>query len=304
MVSQVTWDQITVPNTIGNTLPTHLVPLLHRSPAQMPTSTLGMALPTLPQELIDKIIDQFGGTARSDNDHTPNKRMLATLSTVAKAWKERSQKHLFSVIDFRGYPTTQIVESDFGELNLVFSLTKDLEIDGNWEVYSQFDRLAMLSLRCFRNLETLTLSGWYFKWHNAKQLKNCFGHLGETLIHLKVEGTASSEALIYLTSMLPRLIVLEISITAVSGVVRTISREELPTTGSFQGYLHLWGLSEAHNDFLIFISSTSPRFATICIDDCDTGGGTGELVKSSAASLESLELYVDSGNVAGELPGP
>jgi len=263
-----------------------------------------MSPPTLPQELIDKIIDQFGGTARSDNDHTPNKHVLATLSTVAKAWTERSQKHLFSVIDFRGYPTTQIVESDFGELNLVFSLTKDLEIDGNWEVYSQFDHSAMFTLRCFRNLETLTLSGWYFKWHSAKQLKMCFGHLGETLIHLKVEGTANSEALIHLTSMLPRLIVLEISITAVGGGAGAISKEELPTTGSFQGYLHLWGLSEAHNDFLTFISSTSPRFSTICVDDCDTGGGTGKLVKSSAASLESLELYLDSDDMGGEFLGP
>jgi len=263
-----------------------------------------MPLPTLPQELIDKIIDQFGGTARWDNDHIPNKSVLAALSMVAKAWKERSQKHLFSVIDFRGYPTTQIVESDFDELNLVFSLTKDLEIDGNWEVYSQFDQLAMMSLRCFRSLETLTLTGWYFKWHNARQLKNCFGHLHETLIHLKVDGTASSEALICLTSMLPRLIVLEISITAVPGGASTISREELPTTGSFQGYLHLWGLSEAHNDFLAFVSSTSPRFSTICIDDCNTGGGTGKLVESSAASLESLELYIDSDDSGGEFLAP
>jgi len=262
-----------------------------------------MSPPTFPQELIDKIIDQFGGTPRSDNDHVPNKSVLATLSMVAKAWKERSQKHLFSVIEFRGYPTP-IVESDFNELNLVFSLTKDLEIDGNWEIYSQFDGLAMASLRCFRNLESLTLAGWYFRWHNARQLKNCFSHLGETLIHLKVEGTASSEALIHLTSMLPRLIIIELSITTVPGEGGPISREELPTTGSFQGYLHLWGLSEVHNDFLSFVSSTSPRFDSICIDDCDTGGGTAKLVKSSAASLESLELYIDSGDIGGEFPVP
>lgn len=262
-----------------------------------------MSPPTLPQELIDKIIDQFGGTPRSDNDHTPNKRVLATLSTVAKAWKERSQKHLFSIIDFRGCPTP-IVESDFVELNLVFSLTKDLEIDGNWEIYSQFDSLSMATLHCFRNLESLTLTGWYFKWYNAKQLKNCFSHLGKTLIHLKVEGTASSEALIHLTSMLPRLIVIDLSITAVPGEGGPISREELPTTGSFQGYLRLWGLSEVHKDFLTFISSTSPRFNSIRIDDCDTGGATGKLVESSAVSLESLELYLDSDDIGGEFLGP
>jgi len=270
-----------------------------------------MAPPTLPQELIDEIIDQFGGTARLDDDHIPNKRVLATLSTVAKAWKERSQKHLFSVISFtRGSPKVWIrpVESDFDELhelNVVYALTKDLEIDGCWEVFSlQFAPMPMLTLRCFRNLETLTLTYWRFKWHSAEQLKNCFGHLGETLTRLKVKGEASSEALIHLTSMLPRLIVLEIWITGVPGCSR-ISKEELPTTtGSFQGHIHLLGLSKAHNDFLTFISSTSPRFSTICIHDCDTGGGTGKLVKSSAASLESLELYLDLDDMGGEFPGP
>lgn len=252
-----------------------------------------MASPPLPQELIDKIIDQFSETARSNNNRTSNKHELASLSMVAKAWRERSQKHLFSVINFRELSSTDTTEADLDEFGLVFSLVRDLEIDGSWEVLFQFDSVAIASIRCFRNLESLSLTGWHFRWLSAEQLSTCFSHLGETLVHFKLDGMASSESLIYLTSMFPRLCTLGISIAAVHNEAGTIAKEELPTTGSFQGYLHLWGLSKEHNDFLAFLSSTSPRFETIRIDDCETGDGVGKLLCSSAASLESLDLYID-----------
>jgi len=98
--------------------------------------------------------------------------------------------------------------------------------------------------------------------------------------------------------MFPRLRILEISIAAVHAEeTKRITREELPTTGNFQGYLHLWGLSEAHNDFIAFLSSTSPRFKTICIDGCETGKEMWKLLNSSAASLESLELSITDGDL-------
>lgn len=259
-----------------------------------------MTSPPLPQELIDKIIDQFGDTDRLSSSRTRNKNDLASLSMVSKAWKERSQKHLFSVFDLQKLSSAYITEAQLDGLELVFSLTKDLEIDGLWEVHSQFDPMAISSLRCFRNLETLSLSGWHFQWAGPKQLSTCFGHLGETLIHLKLDGTANSDLLIYLTSMFPRLYVLEISIPGLRDEARRISTEDLPTTGSFQGYLHLWGLSKTHNDFLAFLSSTSPRFDSICADNCDAGDGLGKLLNSTAASLESLELYIEEDRPQGE----
>ena len=265
-----------------------------------------MTPPSLPQEIIDKIIDQFSETARWNIiDRGPSKRVLASLSLVARAWKERSQKHLFSIIDFRKLPPMNIAEADLDELGPVFSLTRELGIDGRWATLSQLHPTAMALLRCFRNLDTLSLIGWSFRWLSAEQLSTCLGHLGETVIHLKLEGKASSGSLIYLTSMFPRLSVLDISITAVRDEETRgiISREQLPTAGSFQGYLYLWGLSD-HDDFLAFLSSTSPKFDSICIDSCRTGDGVGKLLGSSAASLESLELYIDEDDPGGEYPDP
>ena len=272
---------------------------LTRFPSIRP-NTLEMAPPPLPQELIDKIIDQFSETVRSGGRRSSNKRALASLSMVAKAWRERSQKHLFSVIDFRNLSSTDTTEADLDKFGSVFSLIRDLEIDGYWEILFQFDSVAITSISRFRSLESLSLTGWHFRWLSADQLSTCFSHLGETLIRLKLDGMASSESLIYLTSMFPGLRVLEISIAAVRDEAGTISKEELPTTGNFQGYLYLWGLSKEHNDFLAFLSSTSPRFEMISIDDCDTGDGMGRLLSSSATSLESLDLYIDG----GESPGP
>ena len=261
-----------------------------------------MTPPQLPQEIIDKIIDQFSETARWKKDGPPNKRVLASLSMVARAWRGRSQKHLFSIINFPKLPPTNIAETDFYELHPVFSLTRDLDIDGYWMALLQFEPTTIAFFSGFRNLEFLSLTNWYLGRFSAEQLSNYFGHLGKTVSHLKLEGNASSESLIYLTSMLPRLLLLEISITpCLDGEAGgTISREELPTMGSFQGCLYLWGLSKQQNDFLVFLSSASPTFDTICIDSCETGDGVGKLLGSSAASLESLELYVDGEDLGGE----
>ena len=264
-----------------------------------------MTLPTLPQEIIDEIIDQFGETALSNENRFSNKRVLASLSMVARAWKERSQKHLFSAIDFRKLSSINLTEYGLNELAPVFSLTRDLNIDGCWEALSQYDPAPAAFLRCFRNLEALSLADWYLTGFSPEQLSACFGHFGETVTHLELEGEASSDSLIYLTSMFPRLDVLKITITRVRAEGgRSISQEELPTTGSFRGYLHLRALSKGHNNFLAFLSSTSPRFDTIRLIDCNTGDGVGRLLNSSATSLELLELYFDGDDPLGEFSDP
>jgi len=235
-----------------------------------------MVLPSLPQELIEEIIDQFGETARSEKERVSNRHMLATLSMVAKAWRKCSQKHLFSAVAFRKDPEAQISEDDLCDMVRVFRLTKKLDIDGAWEICSQLDPMAVVSLRCFRNLESLTLTGWHFKWLNGpKQLAVCFSHLGRTLIHLTVEGTADSKSLIYLTSMFPRLRTLDISTSIPPAHDGTggISKEGLPKTARFQGCLHLRGFHKEHEGFLAFVSSTSPRFDTIRLENCETGDG-------------------------------
>ena len=253
-----------------------------------------MVPPTLPQELIDEIIDQFGETALSNENRFSNKRVLASLSMVARAWKERSQIHLFSTIDFRKLSSINLTESSLNELASVFSLTKDLNIDGSREAFPQYDPAQAALFRYFHNLESLSLTDWDLTGYSPEQLSTCFGHLGETVIQLELAGRASSDSLICLTSMFPRLKGLEIAITSVhTEGGGTISREKLTTIGSFQGSLNLWGLSEEHENFLAFLSSTSPRFNTICIDYCSIGDGVGMLLNSSAASLESLELCED-----------
>jgi hypothetical protein len=150
----------------------------------------------------------------------------------------------------------EVTEADLNELGPAFSLTRDLNIDGWWEAHPQFDPTAITSLRCFRDLESLSLTDWHLGELSPEQLSSCFRHFGETVVHFKLEGTASSEPLICLTSMFPRLRVLEISIKA--GGTGRLFGEELPTTGSFQGYLYLWQLSEERHDLLVFLSST-PR---------------------------------------------
>lgn len=261
-----------------------------------------MAPPPLPQEIIDKIIDQFSETARRAENRASNKRALASLSMVARAWRERSQKHLFSVINFRVPSPMDITEADLDELGPVFSLTGDLNIQGRPGALSQFNPAIIAFLRRFRNLKSLSLSNWRLRQLDARLVSTCLSHLGETVIHLSLEGEASSESLIYLASKFPRLGVLDISITAdcdeEPGDV--VSEEELPIVGSFQGHLNLWGLTKQHNAFLIYLSSTSPKFDTIYIHTCSVGGGLGKLLDSSAPSLESLELHTKGNSPEGE----
>jgi len=263
-----------------------------------------MAPPSLPQEIIDKIIDEFSETARWDENRTTNKRALAFLSMVARAWRGRSQKHLFSVIEFRKPSSMDVTEATLAELGRVFSFTRDLDINGRWEIFSRFDSVTTAFLRCFRTLDTLSLTGWDSRLLNAEQLSTYFRHFGETVTSLILGGEASAESLIFLTSMFPRLRSLQIFIAArVDGETRgIISNEELPTTGSFQGSLFLWGLSEQHRDFLAFLASTSPKFKMIYINNCESGDGLGELFDSSAATLESLSLHPYRPGAWGEPP--
>jgi len=264
-----------------------------------------MAPPSLPQEIIERIIDEFSETARRNGvDRTRNKRTLASLSIVSRAWRGRSQKHLFSVIDFQNPPSMDVTEAFLAELGQVFSFTRDLEIKICWEIFSRFDLVKAAFLRCFRNLETLSLNtrdSWRF---DAEQLSTYFRHFGETVTDLTLGGVANSTLLIFLTSMFPRLRALQINATPGDGggTRGLISKEELPATGSFQGYLSLLGLSEDHNDFLLFLASTPPKFDTICIDNCEPGDGVGKLLDSSAATLEELGLRIDEGHLGGESP--
>ena len=247
--------------------------------------------------MIDKIIDEFSDTTTGCNleDRTPNKRVLASLSMVARAWRGRSQKHLFCVLDLQKPPSTDLTEADLAYLGPVFSFTRELEINGRWEVFSRFDLVTAAFLRCFRNLETLSLTEWDSWRFTAEQLSTCFSHFGETVIDLKLEGAASSESLIVITSMFPRLLALQIYTTRGGGEEARgiISEEELPTTGCFEGYLYLWGLSKHHHYFLDFLASTTLGLETIRIDNCEPGDEMGWLIDSSTASLESLVLHID-----------
>jgi len=80
------------------------------------------------------------------------------------------------------------------------SLTKDLDIDGYWEGHSRFDPFAVFGARNLRPSSVDISSGSI-----AEKLPSRFGNLGETLVHLEVDGSASSELLIHLTSVFPRL---------------------------------------------------------------------------------------------------
>lgn len=154
-----------------------------------------MAPPPLPQELIDKIVDQFSGTARSVENRDSNKRTLASLS-------------LFSVIHFQISSSMDLTETDLNELGPVFSLARALNIDECWEIFSHSDPVTIAFLRRFCNLESLFLTNWYSRWLSTEQLSTCFRHFGKTVADLRLEGKASSESLIYLTSIFPLLRVL------------------------------------------------------------------------------------------------
>jgi hypothetical protein len=161
-------------------------------PTTSTTNTLRMAPPPLPQELIDKIIDQFSS----------NKSMLASLSMVSRAWRGRSQKYLFSVINFRMPSLMGVIETDLDELGPVFSLTRELNIDVCWVSFRWLDPVTIAFTRRFRNVESLFLTNWYLGLLSSGQLSTRFRHFGETVIEL--EGIrANSKSLIYLIDVPP-----------------------------------------------------------------------------------------------------
>jgi len=52
-----------------------------------------------------------------------------------------------------------VTEAVLAELGQMFSLTRDLNINGRWETLLRFDSVTTAFLRSFRNLETLSLAG-------------------------------------------------------------------------------------------------------------------------------------------------
>ena len=94
-----------------------------------------------------------------------------------------------------------LTESDLNELAPVFSLTRDLKIDGCQKPH--YDLVVATLLRCFRNLESLFLNDWYLTRCSPEQPSAYFNHFGETITHLRLEGETSSDSLIYLASMVP-----------------------------------------------------------------------------------------------------
>jgi len=195
-----------------------------------------------------------------------------------------------------------ITDADLADLRQVLCFTRDLEINGRGlqETLSRLDPVTVKLLRCFEKLDRLSLTEWDSERLGAQQLSTCFRHFGNTVIDLTVEGGMNAESLIFLTSMFPRLHGLQITVIE-EETTGIISKEELPETGCFQGSLYLSGLPD-HHDFLVFLASSSPKFNTICVDKCELGDGVGELLDSSAATLESLSLQIDGDDPWGEFP--
>jgi len=196
-----------------------------------------------------------------------------------------------------------ITEADLANLRQVLCFTRDLEINGRGlqETLSRLDPVTIKLLRCFKQLESLSLTAWDSGEFGAEQLFACFRHFCKTVIDLAVEGEMNAESLIFLTSMFPRLHGLQITVFDEETAAWIISQGDLPAMGRFQGSLYLSGLHD-HHDFLVFLASTSLKFRTIYIHNCDSGDEVGELPDSSAATLESLSLQFGEDDPWGESP--
>jgi len=256
-----------------------------------------MTVPSLPQELLELIIDvayTTGGTAP-----------LKTLSRVSKAWRPRSQYNIFK--RFRlDYATMRRIRSETTETTedvsqqqqhqppIIFSHVRELLIAARQITSPEIDGEYLEILRFFTNVTSLRILDWDFRGFEAHHITHFLSHFGATAQSLKLqECYVDSEVLIFLTSLFPSIDDLEIDPRyPCSAVAYRIQKSDRPLGSvGFRGNLTLRFLSAQHEEFLTFVNENSSEVNSISAELCVNKGELERLFESRGGNLLSVGMH-------------
>lgn len=254
-----------------------------------------MVVPSLPQELLELIIDDvctLSGTAS-----------LKTLSRVSRAWRPRSQNNIFKtlILDcaaMRRIHSETAAEATEGTSQqqppIVFSYVRKLHIIARQVASPENDEEYLDILRLFTNVTSLRILDWDFREFETQHITRFLSHFGATVQTLKLhECYVDSEVLIFLTSSFPLIENLEVDPRyPCSSVTYKIQRSDRPSGSvGFRGNLILRFLSAQHEDFLAFVNENCSDVRSISAELCVNKGELQRLFDRRGGDLSSVGVH-------------
>ena len=276
--------------------------LPHLNPTTLPLFLSGlrfraMVVPSLPQELLELIID-----AIHTSDGTAP---LKTLSRVSRAWRPRSQNNIFKKLRLNCATMRQIRDETDGTIETtgntasrqpptVFSYVRKLHIAARQLISPENDGGHLKVLRFFTNVTSLRILDWDFREFETHHITHFLGHFGATARTLKLqECYVDSEVLIFLTSLFPSIDNLEVDPRyPCSSITYRVQKSDRPAGNvGFRGNLTLRFLSAQHEDFLAFVNENSSDVHSISAELCVNKGELQRLFECRGGNLLSVGIH-------------
>lgn len=257
-----------------------------------------MPVPSLPQELLELIIDAVNASGGT----TP----LKTLSEVSRAWRPRSQNNIFKKLRLDCITMRRIHEETDGAAEstgntastwqhpVVFSYVRKLRIAARQLTSPENDGGYLEILRFFTNVTSLQILDWDFREFKAHHIAHFLGHFGATTRALKLqECYVDSGVLIFLTSSFPFVDDLEVDPRyPCSAAAYRVQRSDRPSGRvGFRGNLTLRFLSAQHEDFLAFVNENSSDVRSISAELCVNKGELQRLFECRGGNLLSVGIH-------------
>ena len=254
-----------------------------------------MVVPSLPQELLELIID--------DVYMSHGTLPLKTLSRVSRAWRPRSQNNIFKkfILDcatmkrIHSESTAEATEDTSQQPpSIVFSYVRKLHIIAGQITPSEDDEEHLQVLQLFTNVTSLRILDWDFREFEAQDVARFLNHFGATVRTLKLhECYVDSEVLIFLTSSFPCVENLEVDPRyPCSSLTYRIQKSDRPSGGArFQGNLTLRFLGAQHEDFLAFVNENSSDVRSISAELCANKGELQRLFDRRGGDLSSVGVH-------------
>lgn len=244
---------------------------------------------SLPQELLELIIDiySFNGTAP-----------LKMLSLVSRAWRLRSQSHIFrefflnhsimkKIYSETPKPTNAIAPQ--GQFPVVFSYVQNLTIDA--QTIASPHEVCLGILQFFSGVVSLKIKNWDFCNFGRNHITNCFSHIHETVGTLELHGCyVNSEVLISLTSEFCVINSLRVLPPYFAHKTYKIQSMDKPQPVKFQGDLFLAEFGAHHEDFLTFVDKNSLGVCSIHVPFCKNKGVLQKLFEDRGDQLLSVGI--------------
>lgn len=244
-------------------------------------------MPDLPQEIIDKIIDEVA-------QHAPPTRALYACSLVQKRWVERSRSHLFRAIslyvldNFQGW-----IKSFPPSPNSPHHHVRNLSYRQGPAILSPKHLLDLYPdhFTSFTKLETLQIFNLSLRQFTLTTMKRAFGTVGSsvrTLVARDIMLTLNS-LLIFLLHF-PHLRSLDLGDNLNTFPENKKRPQDLP---NFTGELSLVSMGSVHGPFVLELSKLPLRYSELDVEfrwNSEILNAMAHLILTCSHTLEKLTL--------------